>query len=1844
MNQTQKHTTGKKLLALLLALIMSVSLLPMSVFAADLGTEAPIVEGQTQQDAALDESSGEEEIVDSQEPVEDVQEPTEDETDVTDADTQAMEGDVAVQADATADVTYKILHLDCGRKYFSKEWIIALLYEMKDAGYNQLQLAFGNDGLRFLLDDMKFTANNTTYYHETVVSKVEDGNKAQNSSGDTRWLTQSEMDGIIATAKTLSIEIVPLLNLPGHANAILDIVANDAYNATVNGSVSQNTLDVTNSKACDFAYALFTKYVDYFAGKGCKFFNFGADEYGNDVGGTPHFDALGSSNYKNYFAPFINRLAAYIVSKGMTPRTFNDGLYYNKNNPWDMNLSTNTSIGEIQCCYWSSGWDAYPVATASQIYDKGHSMINTHGNYYYVLGKSDNFDSGYSYASGFDNTDFMGSTINNPVGSMFCIWCDYPNEEAETVVAQKVRLPLRAMALRMDNQSIVNMSTAVVTNGFNADGTLNNSTGGETGGDTDPTTKDITLTVGESTTITVDNSVTTGDYITGNDAYIATAEVAASAAIPSGVKQVTSITSGKRYIIAPAGSTGKVLGNTVDTNGANTWAATGLGIESATISDANVNNLLQHAWTITEINGKYTVQDADENYWVFGTNNNYLNLAENNGTQMTIGTRGNYFYFCVAAANGGNPYYVNNFGGENIFASVYQENLGNGDLWALYEITEETAGGNSLTITGVGEDTISAKVGNVTYNITVTAPEKKETVTLAPGESFTLPAGTADATVTTGNDVVSVSAGVIKAGTTEGEATVTTVVKNAGGKITARYTYTVVVSKINYDEIDPLHLEYWITNAPIGTVDGVKSDTRTNASSNTYTYYFSEISAAAAATAAGIKVTDIAPSETARGNRTVYYWRCRLLDMTSSNQSASGKEQQTNDDGDDETASGVGFTAIRYYAGNWQVCTDSGEWVNVSLDDNQLIAYYREYIKVTDEVESYAADWGKKGDGSTSGDYLNPSTACTISYQVVYEDGNTNPVGTTADDLKSKTIVYGYWTDHRGIGTIMLGETADYEIYKVTAETGAMTGSSDGNYDPFTVNSFTWDDNEVTVWDEDTNERDANGDVVIQNNAKKPNEAGVYNNLQWDDNYESILIRVYVRAKVTEDALTVHYINRTVGNEFYNYNIAVKSGTVFKDQIALRNPWKDTLINGDVENKLGKTQWITADLSKMPEIEAGYRYAFYTCEEVKRSDDGKEVFLYYVFSNETSFVVDFGLELQIPLSRLSDALNAAKIESVTVSGAKFGNTAYDSDTKVITYQPTKVINDVEKLNVEITGTLTYIDDDGKQQEKRGTVSYIVNIIPASTVYYEDSFAKFYDAGNSEAKTDFTATSDTDAMGTWYVDGTEMSMPDQALEELGKKNNVYGYDPAYTRDNNSTTFSMGSAKKVTVDANTYETKGGNPTAQFTFKGTGFDVISLTDNRSGAIKVEVYNASTQEKVKGYFVNNYYGYTYTNGAWEVVKPVEGQKSNAMYQIPVIKVADLPWAEYNVVITAAYSSIFDTAGSEQYSFWLDAVRVYDPMGKDYDYKSGENSDNESYPQFIRLRNALADKDAVIAGEGKVVFIDGGNTGDIATYANYGPNNEVYLANGQAISFKVPENANIASIQIGAKAPQDDTTAKLSVDKATLKNNATTVDISTATEMYYELFDAQGKVVTIANEGNGILSLTNLKITFTEKQNSTLTLAALSDEDQANAVAAVRALFAAPVEPEPDPEPETFEPERFEVSWNRSTVKVGQKATLTVKTSEDVDAITVDGETVTNYRTRTQRTGWGWNAKKVTYREFTYTVTAAEAGTLNYSVVATDADGVNSEAFDAPALTVQAASQRPGIGGWLDNIFGRWF
>lgn len=353
--------------------------------------------------------------------------------------------------------------------------------------------------------------------------------------------------------------------------------------------------------------------------------------------------------------------------------------------------------------------------------------------------------------------------------------------------------------------------------------------------------------------------------------------------------------------------------------------------------------------------------------------------------------------------------------------------------------------------------------------------------------------------------------------------------------------------------------------------------------------------------------------------------------------------------------------------------------------------------------------------------------------------------------------------------------------------------------------------------------------------------------------------------------------------------------------------------------------------------------------------------------------------------------------------------------------------------------------------------------------------------------------------------------------------------------------MGSAKKVTVTAamaNDWDEASAWPTATFTFKGTGFDVISLTDNNSGTVIYKVEDVKTNEVKYNKIVNNYYGYTYNNGKWEAT-PTES--NNALYQIPVIAVRGLDYSEYKVTLTVGYGEFFDKTGDNEYSFWLDAIRIYDPMGVNNETYKG---DNEGFPQYIKLRKELVAENSSITTNTNLLFIDGKDKAEISEYKNFGPNNEVYLASGQAISFRLAGDLNkIASVQIGAKAPNGNA-AKLVVNGGELK------EIATATEMYYEISKDGNGNFTVTNTGTGILSLTNLKITYSAT--GSVSLAPMSAEEQTSAVMMVRAMFAPPA-------PTVFEPETFTVSLkNYKDVYVREYIKVTVTTSDDVKYITV--------------------------------------------------------------------------------------
>ena len=343
------------------------------------------------------------------------------------------------QADDAVKTNYElsIVMLDCGRKYFSVDSIKQIIDNAAAAGFNNVMLAVGNDGMRFLLDDMSLTVNSTTYESDAVKSAIHTGNEAYYNF-TTDELTESEMDEIIAYAKTKGLGIIPVINTPGHMDAILD-AAEALTGKTCSYNGSARTIDVTNSTAVAFTQAFVQKYVDYFASKGCKYFNMGADEYANDkfTGGSMGFGNLQSEGKYSYYVTYVNDVAAMIKNAGMTPMAFNDGIYFNNN------TSSGTFNTDIVICYWSNGWDGYTPMPAETLASKGFKMVNTHGDYYWVLGKS-NWQCNATKASGFNYKTFQGGTIDNPSGAMFCIWCDYPGAGSESTVISSTAATIAA--------------------------------------------------------------------------------------------------------------------------------------------------------------------------------------------------------------------------------------------------------------------------------------------------------------------------------------------------------------------------------------------------------------------------------------------------------------------------------------------------------------------------------------------------------------------------------------------------------------------------------------------------------------------------------------------------------------------------------------------------------------------------------------------------------------------------------------------------------------------------------------------------------------------------------------------------------------------------------------------------------------------------------------------------------------------------------------------------------------------------------------------------------------------------------------------------------------------------------------------------------------------------------------------------------------------------------------------------------------------------------------------------------------------------------------------------------
>ena len=1489
------------------------------------------------------------------------------------AETQAAE----TQADDAVKTNYElsIVMLDCGRKYFSVDSIKQIIDNASAAGFGYIMLGVGNDGMRFLLDDMSLAVNGTTYSSEKVAAAIKVGNKAYDASQTsysyaptTDELTQSEMDAVLAYAKEKGMGVIPMLNTPGHMDAILAAATSlTGTNCAYSGSA--RTIDVTNSTAVAFTQAFVQKYVDYFASKGCKYFNMGADEYANDMftGGSMGFGNLQSTGKYSYYVEYVNAVAALIKNAGMTPMAFNDGIYFANN------TSSGTFDTDIVICYWSNGWGGYTPMSAEALASKGFKMVNTHGDYYWVLGKSD-WQCNAKKASGFNYKTFQGGTIDNPSGAMFCIWADYPGAETEASVISKTADTIAAFGATLpkidDNKTVSDEATGVsvtapgltgitvaaVDKGTELDGkkvagAWNIELTTENGSYTDSATVSIPvgkewlsykLTGGvlesDGTTVTSDpNSKVENGVLTFTAPHFSTVVVLAEEK-----QQEITVTVGGTYELPLAGNgtneTSKVLDDTYATvevkheyqeaketltkndslSGVTKVYISNDGKNFLSVSGNSLSNETTFAdateWTVEEYNN-------NEEYYLKSSNGYYL-----------IASRTWYFgvyYYSLELINSTKP-----GGSDSNYRWKYTSNGFNNSSYNSYYIIH-----SSSETSGWDLSRSDSSTRGYAYTLVPTEEVNKTTIT------FT--------------------------GKSEGSTQV-----EIDGVL---YNINVVAVPTGAMTNTSLTLEYWITNGMVyrsssktGHTDTITTDT------------------AGATSEDGVDITEVAPNQAfgffSDDNAvTVYYWQSVRLDKDN---------KQTNASGDDETADGMTFTHVRYHAGAWQYKTLDGTW-HYFLSTDQAVAYYLQKTKVTTEVDTYVKDWGYGTAGTT------PNTSdgmgqVALTVAVVYPDGTVSPA--EKDMYFKSTTIFNYWAD-RDIGIIAPRNNSDYTISKITVTDGNRKSNSTANV-WYASDTITWEKvttdagtewyDETTVWDE------------VTNAGTTPMVNGKNSNITWSAKNTAKLVLIYLKPTEKETNLKVVYYDDTYSQVITNYDIAMKyvtGGKMPSFLTALQNNGKNVQtgvfeLDDDayVTNSSGVNQTFNKDVSTVAGVASQYKSGFYKYVQADISEDGKTMTLHFAVDEtklKSMYVIDFGLPVRIPISSFGME-NPQEVTGVTVldSELSYGTASavHENDGWYIVYVPNKTLKAVETLRAEFT------------YSGHNAARLTIGLIPASTVYYEEGFAT-YD-------------------GTWNGT-TNKGTGTQALTKLGNGKNTengYGYDDAYKNDSTNS------------NATTAVTTAVGSSATFQFKGTGLELYLRTENTNSTsdptsdaansvdghsyMLVQVYegndptNTSSLKRMSFVDVNNLFaqpnraGYGYNTPCWTVDGMTDGE-----YTVVVrfVKGETLAIDGFRVT-NKAYESSYAQDNEAQ----MDTAEIRNmvianaQINLSFDAYSNAN---EMYRVATnKVLDAVFNETDTITGA--VILTGDSNGTDTVTVdkelLNIGPKNEIYLKNGQAVVMQV--------------------------------------------------------------------------------------------------------------------------------------------------------------------------------------------------------------------------------------------------
>jgi hexosaminidase len=261
---------------------------------------------------------------------------------------------------------------------------------------------------------------------------------AHPESNEWGYYTRPQIAALQRLAKQYHVTLVPEVNSPGHIEPWIrnrpDLQLTDNT-----GQKQVSRLDITKPEAFDFLTAIIDEYYTVFD---TPYWHMGADEYmlGSDYAKYPQILAYAQQKYgpnavpEDAFVDFVNRVNAYVKSKGKTLRMWNDGITPRSTVPLDKDIVIEHWLG-------SGVRPAQLLAEGRKVENAAFSLYNVRGGF--------KMNTKNLYDTGWTPQRFEGQTVadrNGITGAKITMWPDNGSGNTENEIESEVRLPLRFIA------------------------------------------------------------------------------------------------------------------------------------------------------------------------------------------------------------------------------------------------------------------------------------------------------------------------------------------------------------------------------------------------------------------------------------------------------------------------------------------------------------------------------------------------------------------------------------------------------------------------------------------------------------------------------------------------------------------------------------------------------------------------------------------------------------------------------------------------------------------------------------------------------------------------------------------------------------------------------------------------------------------------------------------------------------------------------------------------------------------------------------------------------------------------------------------------------------------------------------------------------------------------------------------------------------------------------------------------------------------------------------------------------------------------------------------------------